>query len=425
MFADPRRPGGQPVRILVGPTGVGKSAVALALARALGAEIISADSRQVYRGLSAGTAKPEGEWRDTAAGRRYVAAGVAHHLVDVADPTEPFTAGRFVKEAAVVLSDLARRGTPAIIVGGTGPLPPIVGGVGPCRPGRILRRSWEELAAARGRDHVHALLSQVDPVAARAIPANNLQRVLRALEVHARTGRPLSDWQAKETRPAEWDFEWTGLVLPPEVHRVVLTARCAAMAPGVLKECAALLAAGISPDAPAFQSLGYREGAVCVRGGMSRVAFEAAFLRQTLLYVKTIAHRFRAEPVRWWTVTPAAGYAAAIADEMRPQKVKCHQHGTRAVVGVWAKGAGPREEASLAELKRLLETAGGTAVAEIIQERARPDPATLMGRGKAEEIANLARQARLSAVVVDAELSPTSNGICRRSCRPKSSTARA
>jgi GTP-binding protein HflX len=78
-----------------------------------------------------------------------------------------------------------------------------------------------------------------------------------------------------------------------------------------------------------------------------------------------------------------------------------------AVVGVWAKGAGPREEASLAELKRLLETAGGTAVTEIVQERPRPDPATLMGRGKAEEIANVARQQRLSAVVVDAELSPT------------------
>lgn len=321
MFADPRRPGGQPVRILVGPTGVGKSAVALALARALGAEIISADSRQVYRGLSAGTAKPEGEWRDTAAGRRYVAGGVAHHLVDVADPTEPFTAGRFVKEAAAVLSDLARRGAPAIIVGGTGLyIRSLVRGLAPLPPrDESLRRTWEALAAARGREHVHGLLSQVDPVAARAIPANNLQRVLRALEIHALTGRPLSDWQAKETRPAAWDFEWSGLVLPPEVHREVLTARCAAMAPGVLRECAALRAAGVPADAPAFQSLGYREGLACVRGELTPAAFEAAFLRQTLLYVKRQRTWFRAEPVRWWTVTPPLD-AAAIADEMRRPK---------------------------------------------------------------------------------------------------------
>jgi tRNA dimethylallyltransferase len=318
MSADPRRPGGQPVRILVGPTGVGKTAVALALARVLGAEILSADSRQVYRFLSAGTAKPAGDWRDTAEGRRYVVDGVVHHLVDIIDPMETFTAGRFVKDAAAVLTDLARRDVPAVMVGGTGLyIRSLVRGLAPL-PGRdeARRAEWEALAASQGRARVHALLAAVDPAAARAIPANNLQRVLRALEVHAVTGRPLSDWQAKETRPAELDFEWHGLDTPPGVHREILRARCAVMAPGVLEECAALLARGVSPEAPAFQSLGYREGVACTQGRLDRAAFEAAFLRQTLLYVKRQRTWFRAEPVRWRSVTPPFD-AAAIADEMR------------------------------------------------------------------------------------------------------------
>lgn len=322
MAVHPRRPGGRPVWILVGPTGVGKSEVALAVARRIGAEIISADSRQVYRGLSAGTAKPVGDWRETAAGPRYVAGGVVHHGVDVADPTEPFTAGRFVQVATAALRDLSRRDVPALIVGGTGLyVRSLVRGLAPLPPrSDALRAEWDALVLRKGRAHLHGLLAEVDPAAARAIPVNNTQRVQRALEVHRLTGRPLSDWQAKETRPADWDFEWNGLDMAPEIHRGLLRDRCAAMAGGILEECAALRKRGVPPDAPAFQSLGYREAVACLEGKMDRPAFEAAFFRQTLLYVKRQRTWFRAEPVRWWSAS-LPFEAASIADEMlHPKK---------------------------------------------------------------------------------------------------------
>lgn len=321
MPSDPRRPGGRPVRILVGPTGVGKTDVALVLARRTGAEIISADSRQVYRDLSAGTAKPVGAWRETPAGPRYVAGGVVHHGVDVAEPTEIYTAGRFVKDASAALRDLTRRDVPALIVGGTGLyVRSLVRGLAPLPPrNEALRAEWDALADSKGRAHLHGLLADVDPAAARAIPVNNTQRVVRALEVHRLTGRPLSDWQAKETRPADWDFTWTGLDMAPEDHRVALRARCARMAAGILEECAALRERGVPADAPAFQSLGYREGWACLAGRTDRPAFEAAFYRQTLLYVKRQRTWFRAEPVRWWTASLPID-AAAIADEMLRSK---------------------------------------------------------------------------------------------------------
>jgi tRNA dimethylallyltransferase len=132
-------------------------------------------------------------------------------------------------------------------------------------------------------------------------------------------GRPLSDWQAKETRPADWDFTWTGLDMAPEDHRAALRARCARMAAGILEECAALRERGVPADAPAFQSLGYREGWACLAGRTDRPAFEAAFYRQTLLYVKRQRTWFRAEPVRWWTASLPID-AAAIADEMLRSK---------------------------------------------------------------------------------------------------------
>ena len=115
-----RKPGGLPVIVIVGPTGVGKTDVALEVAKRLQGEVLSADSRQVYRGLQAGTAKPKGTWSTTQEGPRYVVQGVVHHLLDHVDPTETYTAGRFTWEAKAVLNEMSRRNVPAVIVGGTG-----------------------------------------------------------------------------------------------------------------------------------------------------------------------------------------------------------------------------------------------------------------------------------------------------------------
>ncbi len=115
-----RKPGGLPVLVIVGPTGVGKTDVALEVAKRIKGEVISADSRQVYREMRIGTAKPLGEWSESKGGRRFVVQGVVHHLIDHVDPIETYTAGRFRREAIVVLNELNQRQVPVVVVGGTG-----------------------------------------------------------------------------------------------------------------------------------------------------------------------------------------------------------------------------------------------------------------------------------------------------------------
>ncbi len=303
--------------ILAGPTGAGKTAVGIALARRLGGEILSADSRQVYRRLSAGTAKPAGEWRKTKNGLRYMAEGVAHHMVDHVEPTEVYTAGRFAREAEAVLTELSARGAPALVVGGTGLyLRALARGLS-VLPERdpALRASLEALARERGRAHLHALLAEADPVSAGAIPANNLQRVVRALEVFRITGRALSAWHAQAPPPAR-SFAWFGLRVDPAAHRELLARRCGAMAPGILGETRSLLAAGVPADAPAFQSLGYREAMECLAGRCSQKEYEEAFFQQTLRYVKRQATWWRGEPSLRWVEGPAARTPDDVADDI-------------------------------------------------------------------------------------------------------------
>lgn len=286
-----------PVLILAGPTGSGKTELALRVARRCGAEIVSADSRQLYRGFSIGTAKPRGRWEETPAGPRFVVDGVVHHLVDVLDPLEPYTAGRFAREAAAVLRERATRRQPTLVVGGTGLyLRALTRGLAPLpEADPTLRATLKTLAEEKGRLHLHGLLATVDPGAAAAIPPNNLQRVMRALEIHRLTGRPLSEWFQK-TAPAfpgpykKFLLEWPAEVLEDRWRR-----RGHEMMEGLLSETQRALSAGVPLEAPAFQSLGYREAAAFLEGRLSRPAFEEAFFRQTRAYVKRQKTWFRGE----------------------------------------------------------------------------------------------------------------------------------
>ncbi|MBI3565848.1 MAG: tRNA (adenosine(37)-N6)-dimethylallyltransferase MiaA, partial [Elusimicrobia bacterium] len=168
--------------VLAGPTASGKTELAVRLALKLGAEIVSADSRQVYRFLDAATAKPT----------REQLAAVPHHLVSVADPTEAYDAARFAREASAELADIRRRGKKAIVVGGTGLyLRALLEGLSPLPPrDEAVRARLEALSVREGRAALHARLAKADPKAAAATPAGNLQRVIRALEVLELTGKP-------------------------------------------------------------------------------------------------------------------------------------------------------------------------------------------------------------------------------------------
>lgn len=236
---------------IVGPTASGKSAMALALAGRLGGEIVNADSRQVYRGMDIGTAKPSVEDR-----RR-----VRHHLFDVADPREGYSLALYQEQARAALDAIWARDSFAWLVGGTAQyvwalleawqVPDVA-------PDEALRTELAAFAETHGWEALHARLTLVDPLAAGRLDGRNVRRVVRALEVFEKTGIPISTWQSK----GEPDFEF--LLFGVSVPRAELYARIdrrteAMFAGGLIEEVRALLDSGVPAGAPAMSSLGYGE----------------------------------------------------------------------------------------------------------------------------------------------------------------------
>jgi tRNA dimethylallyltransferase len=244
-----------PLVVLTGPTGSGKSDWALRLAEALPIEIVSCDSAQVYRGLDIGTAKPDAATR----------ARVPHHLIDVRDPAQPFSAGEFVAACRTLVPAIAARGRLPVLVGGTMLyLRALQGGLAPMPPADpALRAEIDAEAAARGWPALHEALRKLDPAAAARIRPNDRQRIQRALEVARATGRPLSDWQARTDggAAAAWTLHRTALVpARPVLHAQIAARLQGMMAAGFLEEVRRLHARGdLRPDLPAIRAVGYRQ----------------------------------------------------------------------------------------------------------------------------------------------------------------------
>jgi len=258
-----RAPDAIRVGFIVGPTGVGKSAVALTLAERLSGEIVNADSRQVYRGLDIGTAKPSPEDR-----RR-----VKHHLIDVREPDDPLDVAGFLALARSAIADAAARGRAILVVGGSGLyLRVLRGGIfagPPAAP--ALRRELEAIAAERGVEHLHAQLAQVDPSSAARIGHRDLYRIVRALEVFRLTGQPISAHQRLH-RFADREYETltVGLAMDRERLYKAIDRRFTAMVEhGLVDEVRALLEAGYDPGRPSLTSVGYRQILAAVRGEMT------------------------------------------------------------------------------------------------------------------------------------------------------------
>jgi len=273
---------------VVGPTASGKSDVALELARELGGEIVNADSRQVYRGMDIGTAKPTATER----GR------IRHHLFDIAEPADGFSLALYGRDARAVLEDIWERNTFAWLVGGTGQyvwalledwqVPDVA-------PDEALRATLGAFAEREGAGALHARLAEVDPVAAERLDARNVRRVIRALEVFEHTGVPMSTWQTK----GKPDFEF--LLFGIDVAREVLYERIdrrveRMFASGLVGEVEALLAAGVSPgvppNAPAMSSIGYGEVVSYLRGTMTL----AAAIQAT----QFATHRLARQQAQWF-----------------------------------------------------------------------------------------------------------------------------
>src|SRR5579884_138267 len=250
-----------PLIALVGPTASGKTAMGIALAEALDGEIVSADSRQIYREMEIGTAKP------TPAER----ARIPHHLLDVVAPDEPFTLAIYQQLATAAIADIYARGKLPLLVGGTGLyVRAVVDGlvIPAVPPNEAQRAEWEALAQREGNERLHALLAERDPVAAAAIPPNNVRRVIRALEVCLATGQPFSALQQK--RPTPYQLKMLGLSTDRERLYAWADARVDAMlAAGFVDEVRHLVARGYDWRLPAMSSLGYRQMGAYLRGEMS------------------------------------------------------------------------------------------------------------------------------------------------------------
>jgi len=280
---------------VLGPTASGKSALGLALAERHNGEIINCDSTAVYRGFDIGTDKVPIEAR-----RR-----IPHHLIDIADPTEVYTAAQFAQDAAAAIRDIRARGKLPILVGGTGfYYRALTRGLFP-GPGadEELRLRLNRVADMRGPERLHRILRRVDAESAARIMPRDLKRIVRALEVYFTTGRPLTAHFAQTTSPiADCDVIPIALRLPPALTAERVARRVdEQFARGIVGEVRGLLARGIPPQARPFGGLVYRQVIEMLRGVRGEAETRALIVQENRRYARRQLIWFRKEPnLRWF-----------------------------------------------------------------------------------------------------------------------------
>jgi tRNA dimethylallyltransferase len=279
---------------ILGPTATGKSALGIAMAKRFGGEVVSCDSTAVYRGFDIGTDRVLPAEQQ----------GVPHHMVDVADPAEAYSAARYAREAADAIRRITARGRLPILVGGTGLYyRALTRGFFP-GPGRntALRARLDRIAAARGPERLHRILRRVDPVSAARIQARDQKRLVRALEVYLVTGRPLADHFASTESPLpEYDVSAFALRIPPELTAERVARRVdAQFERGLLDEIRGLLASGVPETAHPFTGLVYRQALELLRGVRGEEATRELIVRENRRYSRRQLIWFRKEPNLQW-----------------------------------------------------------------------------------------------------------------------------
>jgi tRNA dimethylallyltransferase len=291
----------------VGPTATGKTALALALAERLPIEVVSADSRMVYRWMDIGTAKPSPA----------ELARVPHHLVDVADPDETYTLALFQAQALAAIQRIQRRGRLPVMAGGTGlyfravcdglQIPAVP-------PDAAFRAELEARAASEGWQSLAADLERADPTSAARIEPRNVRRVIRALEVHRATGVPFSTWQQRV--PVPFDTVFFGLDAPREVLYERINRRVESqVAAGLVEEVRALLERGYDSSwCPSMTGFGYRELAQHLRGELDLATAVEDYKKATRHYARRQVTWFRPDPRIQWldALAPLPDLLAAI-----------------------------------------------------------------------------------------------------------------
>ena len=279
---------------ILGATAVGKSALGIRLAQRLNGEVVSCDSTAVYRGFDIGTDKVPPAER----------GGIPHHMIDVADPTEEYSAARYSREASIIIRDITTRGALPILVGGTGLYyRALTRGFfpGPSRD-TALRTRLERIAHRRGTEKLHAWLCRVDRPASMRIQPRDLKRIIRALEVYLLTGRPITSHFADTVSPlAGYDVIAFALRIPPEATALRVARRVdAQFEQGLLDEVRGLLSAGVPQTAHPFTGLVYRQALEHLEGVRDEPATRELIVRENRKYARRQLIWFRKEPnLRW------------------------------------------------------------------------------------------------------------------------------
>ena len=283
---------------IVGPTATGKSALGIAIAHQLKGEIVSCDSTAVYRRFDIGTDKVPVSQRQ----------GIAHHLIDVADPTEEYSAARYAREAAAAIRGITARGRLPIVVGGTGLYyRALTRGFfpGPARDS-ALRQRLDWIAYRRGPERLHTLLRRIDPDSALRVHERDQKRLVRALEVYFLTGRPLTDHFA-ETQSLLPDYEIVAFALQIDAEdtaRRVAARVDAQFRQGLLDELRAILASGVPESAHPFTGLVYRQALEHLHGVRDEAATRDLIIRENRKYSRRQLIWFRKEPNLRWIHAP-------------------------------------------------------------------------------------------------------------------------
>jgi tRNA dimethylallyltransferase len=299
------------VGFIVGPTGTGKSRLAMQIADRFGGaiEIVNADSRQFYRGMDIGTAKPSPEDR-----RR-----TAHHLIDVRDPDQPLDVAEFAKMARDAIADIAARGRFPMVVGGSGLYLRVIRvGIfeGPRASGEI-RRRLGVVADERGVEFLHERLRQVDPAGANRIGVNDLYRIVRALEVFELTGETISAHQGRHRfgEPSGYDALTVGLEIDRKKLYATIDERFDAMiGAGFVEEVRALIARGHSPERPPLSTIGYKQVAAHLRAEMTLAEAIALAKRDSRRLAKRQLTWFRRESDIVWLDPKGGAQDASVLD---------------------------------------------------------------------------------------------------------------
>ena len=303
---------------IAGPTASGKTALSIALAKELDAEIISCDSMQVYRYMDIGTAKPSLEERE----------GIPHHMLDVADPNEAFSVSRYCQMATPILEDITARGKTAIVVGGTGLYMDalIRGNAFAPYPATGRREELEAIAANEGIEKVIEMLRLVDPESANRLHPSDQKRIIRAMEVYLETGKSITQHNL-ETQAIPPRFEATWFALQDENRQDLydrIDSRVDKMLElGLLQEIKDLFGMGISPKATAMQAIGYKEFIDYLAGNCTLEDACAQVQQSSRHYAKRQLTWFRKNPQIHWLTRKPGQQTQEILQSLRQVLVEC------------------------------------------------------------------------------------------------------